>query len=118
MRVDAHPGGEAEFTRWGFRPILVDRAIEILQPDVCAGGGLSECKKIADMASAVGSVGWLEAAELRHRRIRARLIGGDACERQGRKFLSHFPDAEAPLRIVPLVRPVQHSQHPVYKQAA
>src|SRR5207237_4179507 len=26
-------GGEAEFTRWGFRPILVDRAIDILQPD-------------------------------------------------------------------------------------
>src|ERR1700738_5637351 len=23
-------GGEAEFTRWGFRPILVDRAIDIL----------------------------------------------------------------------------------------
>src|SRR6202048_4261809 len=47
-------GGEAEFTRWGFRPILVDRAIDILQPDVCAAGGLSECKKIADMASAFG----------------------------------------------------------------
>ena len=31
-------GGEAEFTRWGFRPILVDRAIDILQPDVCAAG--------------------------------------------------------------------------------
>jgi D-galactarolactone cycloisomerase len=47
-------GGEAEFTRWGFRPILVDRTIDILQPDVCAAGGLSECKKIADMASAFG----------------------------------------------------------------
>src|SRR5215813_5062110 len=39
-------GGEAEFTRWGFRPILVDRVLDILQPDVCAAGGLSECKKI------------------------------------------------------------------------
>ena len=47
-------GGEAEFTRWGFRPVLVDRAIDILQPDVCAAGGLSECKKIADMANAFG----------------------------------------------------------------
>jgi D-galactarolactone cycloisomerase len=47
-------GGEVEFTRWGFRPILVDRAFDILQPDVCAAGGLSECKKIADMASAFG----------------------------------------------------------------
>ena len=47
-------GGEAEFTRWGFRPILVERAIDILQPDVCAVGGFSECKKIGDMASALG----------------------------------------------------------------
>ena len=41
-------GGEAEFTRWGFRPILVERAIDILQPDVCAVGGFSECKKIGE----------------------------------------------------------------------
>ena len=47
-------GGEAEFTRWGFRNILVERAMDILQPDVCAAGGISECKKIADMASAFG----------------------------------------------------------------
>jgi D-galactarolactone cycloisomerase len=47
-------GGEAEFTRWGFRQVLVERAIDILQPDVCAAGGISECRKIADMASAFG----------------------------------------------------------------
>ena len=47
-------GGEAEFTRWGFRPLLVERAIDILQPDTCAAGGISECKKIADMANAFG----------------------------------------------------------------
>ncbi len=47
-------GGEAEFTRWGFRPLIVERAVDILQPDVCAAGGISECRKIADMASAFG----------------------------------------------------------------
>jgi D-galactarolactone cycloisomerase len=47
-------GGECEFTRWGFREVLVRRAIDILQPDTCAAGGLSECKKIADMATAFG----------------------------------------------------------------
>ena len=47
-------GGEAEFTRWGFRPLLTQRLVDILQPDVCAAGGISECKKIADMASAFG----------------------------------------------------------------
>jgi D-galactarolactone cycloisomerase len=47
-------GGEAEFTRYGFREILVRRAMDILQPDICAAGGFSECKKIVDMAHAFG----------------------------------------------------------------
>ena len=47
-------GGEAEFTRFGFRNVLQAEAIDILQPDTCAAGGLSECKKIADMANAFG----------------------------------------------------------------
>ncbi|HEX4894356.1 MAG TPA: mandelate racemase/muconate lactonizing enzyme family protein [Hyphomicrobiaceae bacterium] len=47
-------GGETEFTRWGFREVLTRRAIDIIQPDTCAAGGLSECKKIADMATAFG----------------------------------------------------------------
>jgi D-galactarolactone cycloisomerase len=47
-------GGECEFTRFGFRDLLVSRAIDIIQPDTCAAGGLSECKKIANMAEAFG----------------------------------------------------------------
>lgn len=47
-------GGECEFTRFGFRDLLSSRAIDIIQPDTCAAGGLSECKKIADMAEAFG----------------------------------------------------------------
>ncbi|MCL4766391.1 MAG: mandelate racemase/muconate lactonizing enzyme family protein [Hyphomicrobiaceae bacterium] len=47
-------GGECEFTRWGFREVLARRAMDIIQPDTCAAGGLSECKKIADMANAFG----------------------------------------------------------------
>ncbi len=47
-------GGECEFTRYGFRDIMVRRAIDIVQPDICSAGGLSECKKIADMAGAFG----------------------------------------------------------------
>ncbi len=48
-------GGECEFTRFGFRDLLVAHALDILQPDTCATGGLSECKKIADMAVAFGT---------------------------------------------------------------
>jgi D-galactarolactone cycloisomerase len=47
-------GGECEFTRFSFRDLLASRAIDIIQPDTCAAGGLSECKKIADMAEAFG----------------------------------------------------------------
>jgi D-galactarolactone cycloisomerase len=47
-------GGEAEFTRWGFRRLLAERAIDVAQPDTCAVGGISECKKVADMAAAFG----------------------------------------------------------------
>jgi D-galactarolactone cycloisomerase len=47
-------GGECEFTRFGFRHLLVSRAVDIVQPDTCAAGGVSECKKIADMAEAFG----------------------------------------------------------------
>jgi D-galactarolactone cycloisomerase len=47
-------GGEAEFTRWGFRPLICGRLVDILQPDIAAAGGISETKKIADMANAFG----------------------------------------------------------------
>ena len=48
-------GGEAEFTRWGFRPLITERLVDILQPDIAAAGGISETKKIADMANAFGA---------------------------------------------------------------
>lgn len=47
-------GGENDFTRWGFRDAIVRKAMDIVQPDVCAAGGLTECKKIAAMATAHG----------------------------------------------------------------
>ena len=47
-------GGETEYTRFGFREVIRQRAMDYLQPDICAAGGLSECKKIADMANAYG----------------------------------------------------------------
>ena len=47
-------GGENGFTRWGFRDLVVRKAMDIVQPDVCAAGGISECRKIAALASAHG----------------------------------------------------------------
>jgi D-galactarolactone cycloisomerase len=47
-------GGETWFARWNFKEALAARAVDIIQPDICAVGGLSEAKKIADMAIAFG----------------------------------------------------------------
>ncbi len=47
-------GGENEYTRWGFRDVIVRKAMDIVQPDVCAAGGISECKKIANLAATHG----------------------------------------------------------------
>ncbi|WP_413732477.1 mandelate racemase/muconate lactonizing enzyme family protein [Sodalis sp. RH20] len=47
-------GGESEFTRFGFRPFLEQRCVDIAQPDVAACGGLGEAWHIAVMATAFG----------------------------------------------------------------
>jgi galactonate dehydratase len=43
--------GEGEFTRWGMRELLETRAIDVIQPDVARSGGISETRRIADLAS-------------------------------------------------------------------
>lgn len=43
--------GEHEYTRWGFAELLRHKAVHVLQPDVTWSGGLTECRRIAAMAS-------------------------------------------------------------------
>jgi len=45
-------GGECEYTRYGFRQLIENRAVDILQPDLCAAGGFTELMNIIAMASA------------------------------------------------------------------
>ena len=47
-------GGETWHTRWGFQRAFAAGAVDIAQPDVCAVGGFTEAKKVADLASAFG----------------------------------------------------------------
>lgn len=47
-------GGEAEFTRFGFRDLFVEGCVDIAQPDLCVCGGLSEFVKIQALASSFG----------------------------------------------------------------
>jgi L-rhamnonate dehydratase len=43
-------GGEHEFTAVGFRPLIEERLHQVLQPDVCWCGGMTELVKIYEMA--------------------------------------------------------------------
>ncbi|SEW31291.1 galactonate dehydratase [Natrinema salifodinae] len=43
--------GERLYSRWEFRPLLEADAVDIVQPDVSSAGGITETKKIADLAA-------------------------------------------------------------------
>ncbi|NLY20563.1 MAG: mandelate racemase/muconate lactonizing enzyme family protein [Tissierellia bacterium] len=42
--------GERVYSRWGYRQFMEDRSISIIQPDLGNTGGITEGKKICDMA--------------------------------------------------------------------
>jgi D-arabinonate dehydratase len=44
--------GENEYTRWGFRDLIEARAADIINPDAQVLGGITEFRKVADLASA------------------------------------------------------------------
>jgi D-galactarolactone cycloisomerase len=108
-------GGECEFTRFGFRDFLVSRAIDIIQPDTCAAGGLSECKKIADMAEAFGvrynphvwGSGIAIAASLQ---LLAVLPSHTPTSLAPIEPLLEFDRTEHPIRQSLLMQPIEHSK--------
>ncbi len=105
-------GGECEFTRWGFREILETRAMDIVQPDTCAAGGLSECKKIADMAAAYGvryvphvwGTGIALAASLQLLAV----LPHSPLRRTPLEPILEFDRSEHPFRQAVLIRPLEH----------
>lgn len=44
--------GEQVFGKHGYQPWISGHALDILQPDLCSSGGITECKKIAALAQA------------------------------------------------------------------
>ena len=44
--------GERLFTRWDIKRFLEDASIDIIQPDIAHAGGISETRRIANMAEA------------------------------------------------------------------
>lgn len=106
-------GGECEFTRWGFREVLLRRAMDIIQPDTCAAGGLSECKKIADMANAFGvrylphvwgtGIGLAAALQL------LAVLPHNPPRHTPREPLLELDRSEHPFRQAVLKTPIEHS---------
>ena len=43
--------GERSYTRWGFRPLIENQSLAVIQPDLCLAGGITEGKKICDYAN-------------------------------------------------------------------
>ena len=44
--------GERVFTKWGFRELIEEQLVDVVQPDICHDGGIKETIKIAAMAEA------------------------------------------------------------------
>ena len=107
-------GGECEFTRYGFRDVLTSQAIDIIQPDTCAAGGLSECKKIADMAEVFGvrynphvwGTGIAIAASLQ---LLAVLPAHTPVSLAPLQPMLEFDRTEHPIRQSLLVQPIEHT---------
>src|ERR1044072_8588991 len=107
-------GGECEFTRFGFRDLLVSRAVDIVQPDTCAAGGLSECKTIADMTQAFGvrynphvwGTGIAIAASLQ---LLAVLPPHTPTSLAPVQPMLEFDRTQPPIRQAILTRPIEHA---------
>jgi len=107
-------GGECEFTRFGFRELLGRRAVDVVQPDTCAAGGLSECLKIAAMANAHGiryvphvwGTGIALAAALQ---LLAVLPHNPPCLHPEQPLLE-FDRTEHPIRQAILTEPIRHER--------
>ncbi|WP_027134003.1 mandelate racemase/muconate lactonizing enzyme family protein [Geminicoccus roseus] len=94
-------GGECEFTRYGFREVLTSGSIDILQPDTCAAGGLSEAKKIADMSIAFGV------------RYVPHVWGTGIATAAALQLLAVLPATPSALRPVEPMLELDQTQHPV-----
>ena len=108
-------GGECEFTRFGFRDLLTAGAVDIIQPDTCAAGGISECKKIADMAEAFGirynphvwGTGIAIAASLQ---LLAVLPTHTPTSLSPLEPMLEFDRTEHPIRQAILTQPIEHKR--------
>lgn len=107
-------GGECEYTRFGFREVLMSGAIDYLQPDTCAAGGISECKKIADMANAFGKRViphvWGTGVSLATALQMLAVLPDNPPSRTPWEPMLEFDRSESPMRQAVLTKPIEHDR--------
>lgn len=107
-------GGECSFTRFDFRRFFEAAALDYVQPDTGAAGGITECRKIADMAATFGvryvphvwGTGIAMAAALQ---LLAVLPNEPLCRFPFEPLLE-FDRTEHPIRQAILTTPIEHRQ--------
>lgn len=107
-------GGETWFTRWGFRDPVAQRAVDVLQPDLCAVGGLSEACRVAALAETFGlrlvphvwGTGVAIAAALQFLAV----LPDSPPRHEPRQPLLEFDRTDNPFRQAVLRTPIEHRE--------
>ena len=95
-------GGENDFTRWGFRDVIAKKAMDIVQPDLCAAGGFSRMPQ--DRDAGLGA-----SASNACRTPGARAIGLAATV----QFLAALPDQPPAFRPMPPMLEFEQTPNPL-----
>ena len=107
-------GGECEFTRYGFRELLVSRAVDIVQPDTCAAGGLPSARRSPTWrrrsASATTRTSGAPASRSRPRCSSRRAAPAHADVAAPLEPLLEFDRTEHPIRQAILTQPIEHER--------
>ena len=94
-------GGEAEFTRYGFRPLVARGALDIAQPDLCITGGISEGLRIAALCQAF------------HVRCMPHVWGTGIALATALHFIAALPDQPSSLNPQPIMLELDRTENPV-----
>jgi D-galactarolactone cycloisomerase len=97
-------GGEAEFTRYGFRSLITQAAVDILQPDLCSAGGISEGLKIAALARA-----W-------NTRLTPHVWGAGLAIAAALHFIAALPDQPPSLNPAPALLELDRTENPLREE--
>ncbi len=97
-------GGEAEFTRYGFRELVSRGAVDIAQPDICLAGGISEAMRIATLCQT-----W-------HVRCLPHVWGTGVAVAAALHVLAALPDEPASLTPEPLLIEHDRTENPLREE--